>query len=258
MVICCGHIINTLSNRLYDLYNSIESLVKIWNALEYKYKTEKEGTHKFLILKYLEFVMTDTKSVLYQIHELKLIVTKLLELKIIISESFEVGTIIDKLPPSWNGYRKKLLHSKDDITLEDLKKHLRTEEETRYCDPKGNIHEFSKINVAEAKRHRQSDCKYKKEVNVNKANVFENQHEVICAMISEIEIDMIIETNMAATKSNDWWIDSGATIHVCNDKKLFSSYQIEKQEKTVLMGNNDAAVVAGKGTIKLNFHPERK
>lgn len=60
---------------------------------------------------------------------------------------------------------------------------------------------------------------------------------------------MIIETNMDGTKSNDWWIDSGATIHVCDDKKLFSSYQIEKQEQTVLMGNYIAAVVVGKGMV---------
>ncbi|KAH9794216.1 Receptor-like serine/threonine-protein kinase [Citrus sinensis] len=42
-LMCRGHILNTLSDRLYDLYNSMTSPVEIWNALEYKYKTEKEG-----------------------------------------------------------------------------------------------------------------------------------------------------------------------------------------------------------------------
>ena len=65
-----------------------ERRVKIWNALEYKYKMEKEGTNKFLIWKYLEFVMVDTKSILDQIHELQVIVTELQELKIKISEIF--------------------------------------------------------------------------------------------------------------------------------------------------------------------------
>ena len=71
-----------LSNRLYDLYNFVESLTKIWNALEYKYKTEKKGKDKFLILKYLEFSIVDSKSVLDQIYEIQVIVNKLHELKV--------------------------------------------------------------------------------------------------------------------------------------------------------------------------------
>ena len=50
-VMCRGHILNTLSDKLYDLYNSMETPKEIWNALEYKYKTEKEGTNKILTLK---------------------------------------------------------------------------------------------------------------------------------------------------------------------------------------------------------------
>ena len=74
---CQGHILNTLFDRLYDLYNSMAFPVEIWNALEYKYKTEKEGTDKFLISKYFKFIMVGTKSILDQIHELQIIVVNL-------------------------------------------------------------------------------------------------------------------------------------------------------------------------------------
>ena len=33
-LICRRHILNTLSNHLYDLYTSMKSLKEIWNALE--------------------------------------------------------------------------------------------------------------------------------------------------------------------------------------------------------------------------------
>ncbi|KAH1046472.1 hypothetical protein J1N35_037256 [Gossypium stocksii] len=36
---CRGHILNTLSYRLYDLYMSMQSPVEIWKALEEKYNT---------------------------------------------------------------------------------------------------------------------------------------------------------------------------------------------------------------------------
>ena len=54
-LICRGHILNTLSDRLYDLYTSMKSSKEIWNALETKYKTEKIGTNKFIIQKYFDY-----------------------------------------------------------------------------------------------------------------------------------------------------------------------------------------------------------
>ncbi|KAL1179505.1 hypothetical protein V6Z11_A03G164600 [Gossypium hirsutum] len=37
---CRGHILNTLSDRLYDYYMSMQPPMKIWKALEKKYNTE--------------------------------------------------------------------------------------------------------------------------------------------------------------------------------------------------------------------------
>ena len=48
-LICKGHILNTLSDCLYDLYTSMKSPKEIWNALEAKYKTEKVCMNKFII-----------------------------------------------------------------------------------------------------------------------------------------------------------------------------------------------------------------
>ena len=42
-VVCKGHILNTLFDRLYDLFTSTKSPKEIWEALEFKYKTEKKG-----------------------------------------------------------------------------------------------------------------------------------------------------------------------------------------------------------------------
>ena len=110
-LLCRGHILNNLSDRLYDLFTSVKSPKEIWNALEYKYNTEKQGVDKFLIMKYFEFSMVDSVSVMDQVHELQVLVSKLKDLKVEVPESLQVGGIISKLPPSWNNYRKKLLHT---------------------------------------------------------------------------------------------------------------------------------------------------
>lgn len=129
-LVCGGHILNSLSDRLYDLYTPIKSPREIWTALEFKYKTEKIGTDKFTI----EFKMADTLSVLDQIHDLHVLLNKLSDLNVKIPESFQVGAIIAKFPPSWNDYRKKLLHMIEEISLESLGKHLRIKEENRIRD----------------------------------------------------------------------------------------------------------------------------
>ncbi|XP_077209943.1 uncharacterized protein LOC143845466 [Tasmannia lanceolata] len=133
-LLCRGQILNTLSDRLYDLFTGIKSASDIWNALELKYKAEEEGTNKYLIAKYFDFRMVDNKLVLEQIHELQVIVNKIHSLKIILPEPFQVGAIIAKLPPSWKDYGKKLLHKSKDFTLEQIQKHLRIEEESRLRD----------------------------------------------------------------------------------------------------------------------------
>lgn len=127
-LLCCGYILNTLSDRLYDLY--IENLLamEIWKALEYKFKAEEKGTKKFLVSSYFDFKMFDDKPLLAQVHELQVIVNKLRAVKIDIPETFQVGAIIAKFPNSWKGYRKKLLHNTEDFSLEKIQKHLRIEE----------------------------------------------------------------------------------------------------------------------------------
>ena len=37
-LLCRGHILNTLSDRLYDLFTSVQSPREIWNVLEFKYR----------------------------------------------------------------------------------------------------------------------------------------------------------------------------------------------------------------------------
>ena len=123
-LICRGHILNTLSDRFYDLYTSMKSPKEIWNDLEAKYKTEKVYMNKFIIQKYFDYKMLDNISVLDQVTELQILVNKLCDLSINILESFQVGAFIVKLPPSWNNFRKKLLHMSEDLTLEQFGQHL--------------------------------------------------------------------------------------------------------------------------------------
>jgi hypothetical protein len=52
--------------------------------------------------------------------------------------------------------------------------------------------------------------------------------------------------------SPEWWMDSGANIHVCVDASMFTSYQVGRSG-ALLMGNGTCAHVLGVGTVILKF-----
>nr|KAJ0221694.1 hypothetical protein LSAT_V11C200058570 [Lactuca sativa] len=110
-----GHIKNSLSGRLYDLYAPVKDPRELWNTLE--------RTNKYLVSKYLEFQMADEKSIMGQVHELQVM----------------VGAIIAKLPPLSKYFSKRMMHKSEDYSLDDLMKHLRIEEETRIRDKRGKV-----------------------------------------------------------------------------------------------------------------------
>ena len=61
-----------------------------------------------------------------------------------------------------------------------------------------------------------------------------------------------LPTVLSVCHSPEWWMDTGANIHVCADASLFSSYQVSGTS-TLLMGNGSHARVLGVGTVILKF-----
>ena len=118
------------------------------------------------------------------------------------------------------------------------------------------------------KGHFKKECRFYKKLkmeenagNKKKANVVEKPPSPaeIIAMVAGLNISMITECNMAMmNKITDWWYDSGATVHICNDRNLFKNYEAVSNEEKVLMGNNDTANVHGKGTVELQFTSGKK
>ncbi|MDV3192908.1 MAG: hypothetical protein Q8840_03050, partial [Sweet potato little leaf phytoplasma] len=51
----------------------------------------------------------------------------------------------------------------------------------------------------------------------------------------------------------EWWMDSGATLHVCANKKLFSSLSPAQVDEIIYMDNSDTAKVEGTGKVGLKM-----
>ncbi|KAL0366534.1 UNVERIFIED_CONTAM: hypothetical protein Sradi_3543500 [Sesamum radiatum] len=96
-----NYILNGLSDTLYNVYSSAKTARALWESLEKKYKTEDAGLKKFIVGKFLEFKMVDSKTVMNQVQEFQMILHDLHAEGMTLSESFQVAAMIEKLPPLW-------------------------------------------------------------------------------------------------------------------------------------------------------------
>ncbi|XP_060170992.1 uncharacterized protein LOC132601970 [Lycium barbarum] len=86
--------------------------------------------------------------------------------------------------------------------------------------------------VLERRSHKAPDCrapKKDKEKNKGQANMVEDVDD-LCAMLSECNL---------VGNPKEWWLDSGATQHVCAVKEAFTTYTPTGPDEELYMGNTE-------------------
>ena len=59
--ICRGHILNGMSDPLFDIYQNVENAKQLWNDLESKYIAEDVSSKKFLVSDFNNYKMVDSR-----------------------------------------------------------------------------------------------------------------------------------------------------------------------------------------------------
>ncbi|KAK4397205.1 hypothetical protein Sango_1557100 [Sesamum angolense] len=134
--LCRNYILNGLSDTLYNVYSSVTTARALWKSLEKKYKIEDAGLKKFIVGKFFDFKMMDSKTVMNQVQEFQMILHDLHAEGMKLSESFQVVAMIEKLPPLWKDFKNYLKHKRKEMGLEDLIVRLRIEEDNRLSEMK--------------------------------------------------------------------------------------------------------------------------
>nr|GEZ53025.1 zinc finger, CCHC-type [Tanacetum cinerariifolium] len=132
--ICMGHLLNGMSDSLFDVYTNVKSAKELWDSLESKYMAEDSSSKKFLVSNFNNYKMVDSRPVMEQYNEILTILRQYTQHGLKMDESISVSIIIDKLPPSWKDFKHTLKHGKDDLSLVQLGSHLRIEESLRAQD----------------------------------------------------------------------------------------------------------------------------
>ncbi|KAK3024017.1 hypothetical protein RJ639_045037 [Escallonia herrerae] len=118
-----NYILNGLDNALYNVYGPMVNVKALWESLDRKYKMEDAGSRKFVVEKFLDFKMVDSKTVISQVQEFQLIL---------------------------HGIHAEGMHKRKEMKLEDLIVRLRIEEDNCQSEKKANnYHQEAKANVVE-------------------------------------------------------------------------------------------------------------
>ncbi|GJX86956.1 hypothetical protein Tco_0337730 [Tanacetum coccineum] len=100
------------------------------------------------------------------------------------------------------------------------KNEKKSKEKVEYLDPKAGIR-----------------------VTLRQANMVNDSVDII-SMASDV-IVMIFEVNMVGFINSDWWVDTGATRHVCTNKSMFHSFRAVDNGEKLYMGNSATADIKG-------------
>ncbi|KAL6982051.1 hypothetical protein U1Q18_052698 [Sarracenia purpurea var. burkii] len=96
--------------------------------------------------------------------------------------------------------------------------------------------------------HRASECKKPKNPQA--------QAHMAEAAADAMHIDlsaMVSEVNLIGSNPQEWWIDTGATRHVCCDRLMFSTLELVTHGQKLYMGNSATSDVLGQGQVILKM-----
>ncbi|XP_073042015.1 uncharacterized protein [Primulina eburnea] len=148
--LCKNYILNRLDNALSNVYCQVQTAKELWESLDKKYRFEDVGLKKFIVGRFLDFKMIDSKPIMTQVQELQVILQEIHSEGMNLSDSFQVVAMIEKLPPMWKDFKNYLKHKRKEMNLEDLIVRLRIEEEDRASERKAGKSNFeAKENLVE-------------------------------------------------------------------------------------------------------------
>nr|KAJ0219071.1 hypothetical protein LSAT_V11C300118320 [Lactuca sativa] len=269
-----------MSDSLFDIYQNFESAKELWDSLESKYMAEDASSKKFLVSNFIGYKMINSRPVMEQFHEMLRILGQFAQHNLKMDEAISVAVIIDKLPPSWKDFKHNLKHNKEELTLTQLGSHLRIEESLRTQEldnnPKGkNQVGSSSVNMVDgegSKNQKKSNGKRKFKGKDDKSS--NKKAKVVCWNCNkpghfkkDCRLRKVNKDGAGPSGSKDpekqqgqisddnvaWWVDSGATSHVCKDLYWFKDFQPINDGSVVKMGNVATEPIKGIGSVLLTF-----
>ncbi|GJY20502.1 zinc finger, CCHC-type containing protein, partial [Tanacetum coccineum] len=250
------------------------------DTLEAKYMAEDASSKKFLVSNFINYKMKDSRPVLEQYNELLGILGRFTQHKMNMDESIQEELTLIELGSHLR--IEESLRAQDNdkpkgniVAGPSVVNMVERNNSSRYNDNKGKRkHRDTRANPNKKlkvtcwkcgkSRHLKKNCKGG---NVgNRANrsstkgsedgssnplkgqsMFNKSHQIYY-------VTYVSEAFFMQDDDVAWWVDSGATVHVCKDRCWFKTYESLNDGSILHMGNESTALVHGRGCVDLRLN----
>ncbi|XP_075081971.1 uncharacterized protein LOC142166476 [Nicotiana tabacum] len=107
-----GHLLNHMTNHLFDLLITYKSVKVICDSLEKKYGADDARKKKYVVGKWIKFQIVDDKTIMGQVHEYENLTADVLNEGMEMCEILQANILLENFPPSWTDHRNQLKHKK--------------------------------------------------------------------------------------------------------------------------------------------------
>ncbi|GJU19097.1 zinc finger, CCHC-type containing protein [Tanacetum coccineum] len=263
--ICRGHILNGMSDPLFDIYQNMESAKELWDSLESKYMAEDASSKKFLtscrppdahrgrISNLLALKHGKDDLSLVQLGSHLRIEESLRAQESDKGKGKEVaGPSVNMMEEGGKNKNNKQNKGKKRGFKDNNGGSGSNKKPKLECWKCGKTGHFkrdcrsgNKKNNASASGSGKGSKDQSQDQGQNLVHVWNRFVKYSVSLISEafyVQVDAIA-----------WWIDSGATTHVCKDRCWFKTYEPVEDGYVLYMGDDHFAPVHGKGSVVLEF-----
>ncbi|GJR89292.1 zinc finger, CCHC-type containing protein [Tanacetum coccineum] len=116
--ICRGHILNSMSDPLFDIYQNVKSAKELWDSLESKYMADDASSKKFLVSNFNNYKLVDSRPVMEQFNELLRILEQYTQHGLKMDESISVSKESLRAQESDKGKGKEVVGPSVNMTEE--------------------------------------------------------------------------------------------------------------------------------------------
>nr|GEU68901.1 zinc finger, CCHC-type [Tanacetum cinerariifolium] len=145
----------------------------------------------------------------------------------------------------------------EELTLIELGSHLYIEESLRVQDsdkPKGNnVAGPSVVNMVEHNNSSRANGSSTKVLEDGSSNPLKG-YSMFNKSYQIYYVTYVSEAFFLQDDDVAWWVDSGATVHVCKDRCWFKTYESLNDESILHIENKSTALVHGRSCVDLRFY----
>ncbi|XP_059310099.1 uncharacterized protein LOC132061272 [Lycium ferocissimum] len=198
-----GHLLNHMTNPLFDLFVTNKSAKEVWDSLEKKYGADDAGKKKYIIGQWIKFQIVDNKPIMEQVHEY---------------ENLTADELISHMRT------EEANRLKDEMEALSLN------------SPKINLAKISGTVV----KDRASQCNQRQGQNSKQGGQGASQANL--GEGNDVITIVVAEANLVVNKT-DWVFGHGASRHLSANKELFNNFEESTDGEYVYMGNSTTAGV---------------